>query len=625
MSLLDLCFSPTKRPSNNLVFSVHVLANNTCFLYYRVMNEVDKKSMYNPSYSDSKALVIGVSDYKYVSPLEFAHKDAEAIADILRSTFSFPNENVHVLLNEEASRENIYKSYLKYQKETNEDDRLIVFFAGHGHTEYGKRGEVGYLVPVDGKPDDISTLLRWDDFTRNADLIPAKHVFFIMDACYGGTALTRGVIPGGSMRWLKDMLQRYSRLVLTAGKADEVVADSGGPKPGHSIFTGHVLTALEGAAATPQGEISALGLSSYVYDKVGKDQYSSQTPHYGFLDGDGDFLFETNNLLSGEASDDDDKTGDDDVLITLTPNIETDLGVKPIDEVLKGLLSDPKDRIKLNDFLSAHTRRFLAHISDEHFPIQTPNPTEASFVDRLKKYEDVSSDLQTIVILMSRWADSEQLVQLENIFTRIAESDKGMSGKVLWLELGWYPVQLLMYSAGIAAISANRFDVLRSLFLTQVEQDAIHNNEQAPLVLPTGSHMSKISDHFKVIPGHEKQYVAMSEYLLKLLQPKLEDTLFLGRSYESLFDRYEVLQSLVFLDQNMRRRNWAPVGRFGWKYTSRISQTNPFEILVQEAKDLEDEWLPIKAGFFTGSYERFDQVASAFRDDILENLKKRWF
>jgi hypothetical protein len=50
------------------------------------------------------------------------------------------------------------------------------------------------------------------------------------------------------MRFLRDMLQRFSRQVLTAGKADETVADENGPRPGHSIFTSHLLEASRLAA-----------------------------------------------------------------------------------------------------------------------------------------------------------------------------------------------------------------------------------------------------------------------------------------------------------------------------------------------------------------------------------------
>src|SRR5690606_18808683 len=110
--------------------------------------------------------------------------------------------------------------------------------------------------------------------------------------CYGGLAISRRPLPPGSTRFLRNMLQRYARQVLTSGKADEVVADAGGVRAGHSIFTAHVLDALEGAAATSEGVLTANRLMAYVYEKVANDQNSHQTPHYGFLDGDGDFVFD---------------------------------------------------------------------------------------------------------------------------------------------------------------------------------------------------------------------------------------------------------------------------------------------------------------------------------------------
>ena len=93
-----------------------------------------------------------------------------------------------------------------------------------------------------------------------------------MDACYGGLALSRKSIPPGSMRFLKDMLQRYSRQVLTAGKADEMVLDSGGPRPGHSIFTAHILDAFEGVVSLPSGVITANSIMAHAYEKVGTIQ-----------------------------------------------------------------------------------------------------------------------------------------------------------------------------------------------------------------------------------------------------------------------------------------------------------------------------------------------------------------
>ena len=203
--------------------------------------------IYLPKYEKSHALIVGINAYKNGGPLLHAVNDAVAVADALIGKFNFAAENVKVLLDAEATRDKILWEFLCFvdASKVGPNDRIMIFFAGHGHTVSGRRGETGFLVPVDGKADDLSTLIRWDELTRNADLIHAKHMLFLMDACYGGLALTRTTIPPGSMRFLKDMLQRYSRQVLTAGKADEVVSDAGGTRPGHSIFTSHLLDGLE--------------------------------------------------------------------------------------------------------------------------------------------------------------------------------------------------------------------------------------------------------------------------------------------------------------------------------------------------------------------------------------------
>jgi len=153
-------------------------------------------------------MVIGINDYKNAGPLSYARKDAEDFAGRLTDDLGFPKDQVSLLLDADATRERILASYLSFIDVANSpDDRLVFFFAGHGFTRAGYRGQVGYLVPADGNPSSPATLIRWDDITRNADLIPAKHIVFILDACFSGLALQRIAYPGIE-RFMSDMLQR---------------------------------------------------------------------------------------------------------------------------------------------------------------------------------------------------------------------------------------------------------------------------------------------------------------------------------------------------------------------------------------------------------------------------------
>ncbi|MBA7667868.1 hypothetical protein ES703_75969 [subsurface metagenome] len=126
--------------------------------------------------------------------------------------------------------------------------------------------------------------------------------------------------------------------------------------------------------------------------------------------------------------------------------------------------------------------------------------------------------------------------------------------------------------------------------------------------------MTKLHDNFKWLPGHEKHYVPRSEHLFKSLQPSLKDLLFLGKSYEPLFDRFEVFLALVYA--GVKNSDWGPPGRFAWKYKRETYRGNPFMELVEEAKKYGDGWVPLKAGFFQGSHERFQEIVDPYRKHL---------
>jgi hypothetical protein len=562
-------------------------------------------SLYEPAYSGSHALIIGINRYQSASPLSYAVNDAEGIADILIKKFNFPSQKVTLLTDAAATRDGIRSAYFKYihADDVQPNDRIIVFFAGHGHTVRGYRRETGFLIPVDGNIGDLATLVRWDELTSNGELIKAKHIFFLMDACYGGLALSRKAIPPGSMRFLRDMLQRYSRQVLTAGKADEPVADAGGPRAGHSVFTGHLLDVLDGATSTKTGIITANTLMAYVYDKVGNDPRSRQTPHYGFIDGDGDFIFDCSVIEQLDQK----GSADQDVLIKISPSTPSQPGTNgSVADLMKEMLADPGQQIKLNDFVSEHLRYATEALNLNNFPTTISGSNE-EFEKRIHQYEDIISYLQTIVLLLSK-------------FARLSEVDKGSAGYTSWIKLGWYPIVLLMYVSGITAISAGKYNTLKTVLTTPVRADDLKRmgGDEQPLILPAIGAVVEISQQFKQLPGHERQYVPRSEYLFKLLQPGLEDALFLGRTYESVFDRFEVLLALTFAHLRSPERGgdvWGPPGRFAWKH-ARGRGDDPLEQLTMEVKNEGRSWGPFKAGLFAGDPDRFVELATSYKQLI---------
>jgi tetratricopeptide (TPR) repeat protein len=202
-----------------------------------------------------------------------------------------------MLLNGDATRERILATLgdeFTDGKKIQRDDRVFVFFAGHGATRsFDENRQLGFIVPVDADPSNYyATAISMTSLREASDLIAAKHIYFVMDSCYSGLALTRAAGMFSKDRsYLDEISRRSSRQILTAGGADQQVADDG--PGGHSVFTWTLLEGLQGKADLDgNGVITASELGAYVSPIVAS--FAKQTPAVGNLVGSegGEFLFE---------------------------------------------------------------------------------------------------------------------------------------------------------------------------------------------------------------------------------------------------------------------------------------------------------------------------------------------
>lgn len=247
-------------------------------------------------YRDSHALIIGIDQYAHWPRLAHARRDAQALQALLVQRLGFAADKVTTLLDEQATRANILRALqdkLADPKRVKRDDRVLVFFAGHGGTRQLASGrEVGYLMPVDASTGDYATdAISMPQLQELAESLTAKHALFIIDACYSGLGLTRGGAGDAtSQRFLADNARRIGRQMMTAGGADQQVADDG--PGGHSVFTWTLLQALGGKAdLNGDGYITGTELAAYVGPAVAG--ISRQTPAFGSLPGSagGEFVF----------------------------------------------------------------------------------------------------------------------------------------------------------------------------------------------------------------------------------------------------------------------------------------------------------------------------------------------
>lgn len=255
-------------------------------------------------YSESYALLIGVNKYsgkngKNIPALQAAVADAEEMGQVLKSQYGF--KEVTVLTDANATRSKIMAELAKLTDASRikPNDRVIVFWSGHGQTVTAPEGgQIGFLLPTDAAVDFTNldnirpyreTCVPMDELGRLAREIPAKHVLFLVDACFSGLAATRGNAYPTNAFGLVHQAFFDARQIITASSQFEPAKE----KNGHGYFTKAVLDAFQDGAADENKDsyLTASELYKYVLPKV-QTMNSNQSPRMAkFSLGIGETLF----------------------------------------------------------------------------------------------------------------------------------------------------------------------------------------------------------------------------------------------------------------------------------------------------------------------------------------------
>jgi len=251
-------------------------------------------------YSTSWALVVGINDYQSIRDLSYGVEDALAVKNLLINDYNFPRDNVKVLIDSDATRYNIKKEFDKIVRNSAKEDRVVFYFAGHGETETVGLEEkrMGYLMPVEGELDNkYMTAIPMSELKQIANMSKAKHMLFMVDACYGGLAAvdTRGLTDTKAPNYIDVISSDFSRQIITAGGADQEVQSR--DEWEHSAFTKNLLSGLreQKADINLEGIITGSEIGEYIREKVSLDTENAQTPQSRRLTThDGEMIFISN-------------------------------------------------------------------------------------------------------------------------------------------------------------------------------------------------------------------------------------------------------------------------------------------------------------------------------------------
>ena len=211
----------------------------------------------NDFYSESWALLIGINNYQNETQLNYAVADAMEMQRLLTEKLGFPEQNITLLLDDDATLQGIKKSMQELAGKTSEDDRVLIYFGGHGFTQaLPSGGEEGYLIPIDGNSSELfSTSLPMSEMKRLSNMTPAKDMLFLMDACYSGLmgiGSRRLVLDETTPNYMQKIAAGGSRTIITAGRKGEEAQERA--EWGHSPFVKNILSGLEKGMADTNGD-----------------------------------------------------------------------------------------------------------------------------------------------------------------------------------------------------------------------------------------------------------------------------------------------------------------------------------------------------------------------------------
>jgi len=148
------------------------------------------------------ALVIGINDYINLGEddgdLLGCENDAQLMKSVLVNYYGFKEENVILLLSQEATKEKIREAFFSHLvNKCKEGDTSVFFYSGHGSQVEDLNGDESdscdeALCPADIEMFGIKNYIIDDEFGEWIGQVKTDNFTIILDSCFSGTATKEG-------------------------------------------------------------------------------------------------------------------------------------------------------------------------------------------------------------------------------------------------------------------------------------------------------------------------------------------------------------------------------------------------------------------------------------------------
>ena len=238
-------------------------------------------------YYKSWGVVIGIENYLLAPKTPGAIEDAKAVAQVLHK-LGF--EEVLELYDKDASSRRLQQTLVDFlPRKVGRQDRLVIYFAGHaGVTQTVSGKDLGYLVPWDAQPGNVSKAVTFEQLKEFSHRSASKHTLFLFDSAVRGWEIssTQALSLEGRSAPEEDTEKRAVQVLTAADKGESTVRVQD-----RSLFVQSLVKALSGEADLDKnGWLMASELGRYVNRQVADQTKNAQHPVFTQIEGDGDTI-----------------------------------------------------------------------------------------------------------------------------------------------------------------------------------------------------------------------------------------------------------------------------------------------------------------------------------------------
>ncbi|MBA7620442.1 hypothetical protein ES703_27791 [subsurface metagenome] len=144
------------------------------------------------------AVIVGVSDYKYIDDCDYADYDAEDLSEQLEPIFG--TDHIKLLVDSSATKAAVRNAIYDWlDPREDEDDVVMFFFSGHGESDY--------ISPHDALTTSYANDISANELDRWMDTLECEGMVVILDSCESGSFINN--------------LSQSGRVILTSSAKNE--------------------------------------------------------------------------------------------------------------------------------------------------------------------------------------------------------------------------------------------------------------------------------------------------------------------------------------------------------------------------------------------------------------------